>query len=86
MLFLTYCAWVVPYGWLMVLCILQTVQTVLALSHLFRDVCSVFVQFGKTDSSVFQAQGGSALSRLRDEGSKSSMFSNRTPLILQVLP
>lgn len=52
MLFLTYYGGIVLYGWLVFLCILQAVQTVLALNNLFKDVCSVFVQPWKTDSSV----------------------------------
>lgn len=42
----------VLHGWLVFLHILQAVQTVLALNHLFKDVFSVFVQPWKTDSSV----------------------------------
>lgn len=42
----------VLHGWLEFLRILQAIQTVLALNHLFKDVFSVFVQPWKTDSSV----------------------------------
>lgn len=52
MLFLTYYGGIVLYGWLVFLCILQAVQAVLALNNLFKDVCSVFVQPWKTDSSL----------------------------------
>lgn len=86
MLFRTYYGEKVLYGWLVFLCILQTVQAVLVPDHLFKDICSVFVQPWKTDSSAFLSTRWNALSRLKTEAPKAPMVWKHTPLTVQVLP